>query len=115
MIDPSPSNDSRSGSDSAAGAGATTAVTTHSASGVRLFTAQELAASAGSASVLRLAILGSVFDVSAGRKHYGEGGGYAFFAGRDGSKAFVSGPYSRQVTCSDGVAFSTALTSSVRP
>ena len=30
---------------------------------------------------LYLAILGRVYDVSAGKKHYGEGGGYAFFRG----------------------------------
>ena len=56
-----------------------------------------------------LAILGTVFDVTKGfvlgslksvftifsrfrDKHYGLKGGYSFFAGRDGSRAFVSGP-----------------------
>ena len=71
----------------------------YSASGVRLFTADELASSKGSSSLLRLSILGSVFDVSKGRKHYGEGGGYAFFAGRDGSRAFVTGTSLGWVVC----------------
>jgi len=31
--------------------------------------------------LLYLAVLGSVFDVTAGRKHYGTGGSYAFFSG----------------------------------
>ena len=61
------------------------------AAGVRLFTAAELASSVGDAPVLRLSILGSVFDVTKGRKHYGTGASYAFFAGRDGSRAFVTG------------------------
>jgi cytochrome b involved in lipid metabolism len=57
----------------------------------RLFTRKELAESVGDAPVLRLAILGKVYDVSKGRKHYGKDAGYSFFAGRDGSKAFVTG------------------------
>ncbi|ONL94622.1 BTB/POZ domain-containing protein NPY2 [Zea mays] len=40
-----------------------------------------------------LAILGSVFDVTKGRSHYGPGGGYHHFAGRDASRAFVSGNF----------------------
>lgn len=48
----------------------------------QLFTKEDLAKFAGKdgASVY-LAILGEVFDVSSGRKHYGEGGGYHFFTG----------------------------------
>ncbi|XP_046876694.1 neuferricin [Hypomesus transpacificus] len=42
---------------------------------------------------LYLAILGQVFDVSKGRKHYGPGGGYHCFAGKDGSLAFVTGDF----------------------
>ncbi|PQE29449.1 cytochrome b5-like heme steroid binding domain-containing protein [Rutstroemia sp. NJR-2017a WRK4] len=37
-----------------------------------------------------LAINGSIYDVSAGRKHYGPGGSYHFFAGADASRAFVT-------------------------
>lgn len=40
-----------------------------------------------------LGILGSVFDVTKGRSHYGLGGGYNHFAGRDASRAFVSGNF----------------------
>nr|ACG49125.1 fiber protein Fb38 [Zea mays] len=40
-----------------------------------------------------LAILGSVFDVTKGRSHYSPGGGYHHFAGRDASRAFVSGNF----------------------
>ncbi|KAJ8412356.1 hypothetical protein AAFF_G00126920 [Aldrovandia affinis] len=43
---------------------------------------------------LYLSILGQVFDVSKGLKHYGPGGGYHFFAGKDASRAFVTGDFS---------------------
>ncbi|XP_017557137.1 neuferricin [Pygocentrus nattereri] len=42
---------------------------------------------------LYLAILGQVFDVEKGRKHYGPEGGYRFFTGRDASRAFVTGEF----------------------
>ena len=40
-----------------------------------------------------LAVLGQVFDVSKGKDHYGPGGGYSFFSGADGSRAFVTGEF----------------------
>ena len=40
-----------------------------------------------------LALLGGVFDVTKGADHYGPGGGYHFFAGRDSSRAFVTGNF----------------------
>jgi len=40
-----------------------------------------------------------VFDVTKGRKHYGPGGGYSFFSGRDGSRAFVSGDFTEEGVC----------------
>lgn len=42
---------------------------------------------------LYLALLGEVFDVSKGSKHYGPGGGYSFFTGKDASRAFVTGDF----------------------
>lgn len=32
-----------------------------------------------------------MFDVSAGRQYYGPDGGYSIFAGRDGTRAFLTG------------------------
>ncbi|CAL1352370.1 unnamed protein product [Linum trigynum] len=61
----------------------------------RLFTAEALALYNGTDESLPilLGILGSVFDVTKGRSHYGVGGGYNHFAGRDASRAFVSGNF----------------------
>ncbi|XP_007558006.1 neuferricin [Poecilia formosa] len=42
---------------------------------------------------LYLAILGQVFDVHKGHKHYGPGGGYHFMAGKDSSLAFITGDF----------------------
>lgn len=49
----------------------------------RVFTANELAQYKGDkgSKGLLLALLGRVFDVSKGAKHYGPNGGYHFFAG----------------------------------
>ncbi|XP_059479052.1 neuferricin [Neocloeon triangulifer] len=61
-----------------------------------LMTKAELAQYDGSegSKGLYVAILGSVFDVSAGKDHYGPGCSYHFFTGKDGSRAFVSGDFS---------------------
>ncbi|CAD6210098.1 unnamed protein product [Miscanthus lutarioriparius] len=61
----------------------------------RLWTVEELSLYNGTNEGLPilLAILGSVFDVTKGRSHYGPGGGYHHFAGRDASRAFVSGNF----------------------
>lgn len=50
---------------------------------VRLFTKDELAKYNGDENSLGLylSIMGSVYDVKKGVKHYGEGGSYNFFAG----------------------------------
>ncbi|XP_077447833.1 neuferricin isoform X3 [Stigmatopora argus] len=40
-----------------------------------------------------LAILGQVFDVHEGRKHYEPGGAYHFLTGKDASLAFVTGDF----------------------
>lgn len=51
--------------------------------GARLFTARELAKYNGEGDHgLYLGLLGRVYDVEKGRKHYGPGGGYHFFAGK---------------------------------
>ncbi|XP_026470740.1 neuferricin [Ctenocephalides felis] len=42
---------------------------------------------------LYLSILGIVFDVEKGRKHYEPGGSYHVFAGRDVSKSFITGEF----------------------
>lgn len=56
-----------------------------------LFTHDELRAHSGESATLYLSILGTVFDVSSGREFYGTGHAYSHFAGRDASKAFVTG------------------------
>ncbi|CAI4230805.1 unnamed protein product [Auanema sp. JU1783] len=40
-----------------------------------------------------LAILGRVYNVDKGKKHYGKGGGYHFFSGKDATRAFVTGDF----------------------
>lgn len=42
---------------------------------------------------LYLAFLGTVYDVSSGKDHYGPGGGYHFFAGRDGTRGYLTGDF----------------------
>ncbi|XP_075708967.1 neuferricin isoform X2 [Rhinoderma darwinii] len=42
---------------------------------------------------LYLAVLGQVFNVQKGIKHYGPGGSYSFFAARDASRAYVTGDF----------------------
>ncbi|XP_039143736.1 membrane-associated progesterone-binding protein 4 isoform X1 [Dioscorea cayenensis subsp. rotundata] len=61
----------------------------------RIWTMEELAMYNGTDEGLPilLGILGSVFDVTKGRSHYGPGGGYHHFAGRDASRAFISGNF----------------------
>lgn len=61
----------------------------------RLLSLEELAVYDGreDSKGLYVAILGRVFNVEKGRKHYGPGGGYSFFAGRDASRAFVTGDF----------------------
>ncbi|XP_017113455.1 neuferricin homolog [Drosophila elegans] len=60
-----------------------------------LFTPAELAQFNGEQEgrPLYLALLGSVFDVSRGIKHYGSGCSYNFFVGRDASVSFISGDF----------------------
>ncbi|OQR66724.1 neuferricin-like [Tropilaelaps mercedesae] len=43
---------------------------------------------------LYLALLGKVYNVEKGAQHYREGAGYSFFAGRDASRAYITGDFS---------------------
>lgn len=53
---------------------------------------------------LRLAIVGEVFDVTPGERHYAAGKNYENLVGRDASKAFISGDFLNDQTPSlDGV------------
>lgn len=63
-------------------------------SGERLFTPQQLQQFDGTGGRrIYLAILGSVYDVTTGAKHYGPKGGYRFFSGRDASRSYVTGKF----------------------
>lgn len=57
---------------------------------------------------LYLALLGQVFDVSKGAKHYGPGGAYHFMAGRDASLSFITGDF-RDTGLTDDVSSLTPL------
>ena len=64
---------------------------------VKVFTREELSKYKGeNGGDIYLAIAGSVYDVSSGRRHYGPGGGYSFFSGIDGSAAFVTGEFNEK-------------------
>jgi predicted heme/steroid binding protein len=60
-----------------------------------VFTADELSKHDGTDAdlPLLLAVLGEVYDVSAGSKHYGKGKSYHAFVGRDGSRSFHTGDW----------------------
>uniref|UniRef100_A0A7E4VNP5 Cytochrome b5 heme-binding domain-containing protein n=1 Tax=Panagrellus redivivus TaxID=6233 RepID=A0A7E4VNP5_PANRE len=61
-----------------------------------IFTKEQLALFDGSrpSKPVYLAILGRIYDVQKGKKHYAPGGGYHFFAGKDATRAFVTGDFS---------------------
>ncbi|XP_042298820.1 neuferricin [Sceloporus undulatus] len=63
---------------------------------VLLLSAAELSLCRGSeeGERLLLAVLGQVFDVESGRRHYGPGGAYSSLAGKDASRAFATGDFS---------------------
>ncbi|EZA62443.1 hypothetical protein DMN91_004014 [Ooceraea biroi] len=64
--------------------------------GQRVFTASELKQYTSLESGLYLSILGQVFDVTKGEKHYGPSGSYHAFIGRDASLAFITGEFDEQ-------------------
>ncbi|XP_075446102.1 neuferricin [Ascaphus truei] len=43
-----------------------------------------------------LSVLGQVFDVQKGHKHYGPEGSYSFFAAKDASRAYVTGDFTEK-------------------
>lgn len=61
----------------------------------KLFTKEELKQYDGKTQKkpIYLAILGDVFDVTAGDRYYGPEGGYSFFAGIDATRAYVTGEF----------------------
>ncbi|KAG9296938.1 hypothetical protein G9A89_006893 [Geosiphon pyriformis] len=66
----------------------------------KIFTLEELAKHDGTDPHLPiyLAINGEVFDVTAGGSHYGKGGSYGFFSGKDASRAYVTGCFQTHLT-----------------
>lgn len=66
----------------------------------RVFTPSELALYNGrdASRPVYLAILGNVYDVTAGGETYTTGGSYDFFAGRDASRAFTTGCFQTHLT-----------------
>ncbi|XP_012543721.2 neuferricin [Monomorium pharaonis] len=62
----------------------------------RIFTVDELKRYTNLENGLYLSILGQVFDVTKGEKHYGPGGSYHAFTGRDASLAFITGEFDEQ-------------------
>lgn len=61
---------------------------------LHLFTTEELSLYNGvQSSKLYLSIVGRVFDVTNGQRHYGPGGSYHFFVAKDATRAFVSGQF----------------------
>lgn len=85
-----------------------------SSAGFRLFIPEELSRYRGGPGDpgLYLALLGRVYDVSSGRRHYEPGAHYSGFAGRDASRAFVTGDYSEAGLVDDvaDLSFSEMLT-----
>ena len=73
---------------------ATTAndITRHATNG-GVVTPEELAKHTTVETGIWLSIFGHVFDVSEGAQFYGPGKGYGVFAGRDASKAYVTGEF----------------------
>ncbi|XP_031625519.1 neuferricin homolog [Contarinia nasturtii] len=74
-----------------------------SESEVRLLTVEELSQFDGIHNRdLYLSILGSVYDVSKGKKHYGPDGSYNYFVGKDASVAFITGDFEKEPNSNTG-------------
>nr|XP_033329836.1 neuferricin [Megalopta genalis] len=61
--------------------------------GHKVFTQNELKKYINLEDGLYISILGQVFDVTKGAKHYGPGASYHVFTGRDASLAFITGEF----------------------
>ena len=68
-----------------------------------LLTEEELSKHDGSnpSIPIYISILGRVYDVDKGRRHYEVGSGYNVFAGRDSTPSFVTGVFSREKAIDD--------------
>ncbi|XP_044753585.1 neuferricin homolog [Coccinella septempunctata] len=67
-----------------------------------MFTTESLSEFNGKISPkLYLSIMGLVFDVSKGMKHYGPGASYNFFIGKDTTRNFVDGNFECKQNCDD--------------
>lgn len=68
-----------------------------------LLTEEELSKHDGSnpSIPIYVSILGRVYDVDKGRRHYEVGSGYNVFAGRDSTPSFVTGVFSREKATDD--------------
>lgn len=71
-----------------------------SASGERIYSLGELSEYDGKrgSKGLYISILGKIFDVQKGKRHYGPGGAYHVFAGKDASRSFISGDFTGTIT-----------------
>jgi len=73
---------------------------------VRVISQEELSLHDGQKdSTIWLAVLGEVYDVTKGAQYYGQGEGYAGFAGRDATAAFVSGDFTEKGLVDDVSSF----------
>lgn len=79
-----------------------------SKSGTRLYTKNELAAHGpnGPLRPILLAVMGRVYDVDKAPEYYGPEGGYKFFAGIDGTRAYVTGKFNEEGLGDDMEGFS---------
>ncbi|XP_013195554.1 neuferricin [Amyelois transitella] len=71
---------------------------------VNIFTPEQLSLYDGvQHKKIYLSLMGSIFDVTAGVRHYGQGGPYSYFAGKDGSRSFITGDFKDESANKDNV------------
>lgn len=71
------------------------------ATGEQIFTINELRKYTNLEDGLYISILGQVFDVTKGVKHYGPGATYHAFTGKDASLAFITGEFNTKALTDD--------------